>query len=114
MGSKVPGGFSLIPNGGFGPGPPDVTFDAATGIWENSFEAYITTRPQKQYRLDGSKFLDIGTMNHELKFGFGYRNTPVKSFSGWPGQSHGYYVYNNFGPADCAAFGAPADCLDAG
>ena len=36
-------------------------------------------RPQKQYRLDGSKFLDVGRINNELKFGFGYRDTPVGS-----------------------------------
>src|SRR4051794_12979756 len=77
MWSKVSGGFSLIPNGGIG---TDVTpFLDTSLVWHNSFLFYITDRPQKQYRLDGSKFFDIGTMNHELKFGFGYRKTPVTS-----------------------------------
>jgi hypothetical protein len=30
-------------------------------------------------------------MNHELKFGFGYRDTPVSSSSGWPGPVQGYF-----------------------
>lgn len=82
--SKVDGGFSLIPNGGIGPTAP-VPYRDINNVWHNSFLFYITERPQKQGRIDGSKFFDIGTMNHELKFGFGYRDTPVTSLSGWPG-----------------------------
>src|SRR5436305_1254309 len=71
MWSKVSGGFSLIPNGGFNStvqvvrGTPGGPFDTVN---HNSYQEYITDRPQKQYRLDGSKFVDVGTMNHELKF----------------------------------------------
>ena len=91
MWSKVSGGFSLIPNGGFG---TDVApFLDLSNVWHNSFLFYITQRPQKQYRLDGSKFFDVGTMNHELKFGFGYRKTPVASQSGWGGPSQGFVRY---------------------
>ena len=77
MWSKVSGGFGLFANGGSGPSAPSTVLDAATGAWSQNFVTYTTDRPQKQYRVDGSKFFDIGTMNHELKFGFGYRDTPV-------------------------------------
>jgi hypothetical protein len=91
MWSKVTGGFGLVPNGGRGP-DTNIVWDTRPGnnIWHNSFETYLTNRPQKQYRLDGSKFLDIGTMNHELKFGFGYRDTPVSSLCTWSGSTNGY------------------------
>ncbi len=88
--SKVDGGFSLIPNGGIGPTAP-VPYRDINNVRYGSFLFYKTERPQKQYRLDGSKFLDFGAMNHELKFGFGYRQTPVASSSGWPGPVQGYF-----------------------
>jgi hypothetical protein len=108
MASRIkPGGFSLSPNGGF-----DVNaYKDADTVWHNSFNFYTTNRPQKQYRLDGSKFLDIGSMNHELKFGFGYRSTPVTSQSGWPGSTKGYWDASAFAAADCAKEGLPANCM---
>src|SRR3954453_4013795 len=103
MWSKVSGGFSLIPNGGTG---TDVTpFLDQSLVWHNSFLFYITDRPQKQYRLDGSKFFDIGTMNHELKFGFGYRKTPVTSLSGWGGPEQGFVRY--LGQGSCTSRNVP-------
>jgi hypothetical protein len=92
MWSKVSGGFSLIPNGGISDTIAPIFLDSDF-VWHSSFLYYITQRPQKQYRLDGSKFFDIGTMNHELKFGFGYRKTPVASISGWGGPQNGYTRY---------------------
>ncbi|MEK6373961.1 MAG: carboxypeptidase regulatory-like domain-containing protein [Acidobacteriota bacterium] len=91
MWSKVSGGFGLVPNGGSGPGV-NIVWDTRPGsnIWHGSFLTYLTDRPQKQYRLDGSKFFDAGTMNHELKFGFGYRDTPVNSLTTWSGTTNGY------------------------
>jgi Carboxypeptidase regulatory-like domain/TonB-dependent Receptor Plug Domain len=91
MWSKVTGGFGLAPNGGSGP-DVNIIWDTRPGnnIWHNSFLTYLTDRPQKQYRLDGSKFFDLGNMNHELKFGFGYRDTPVSSISTWSGTTNGY------------------------
>ena len=79
MWSKISGGFGLFPNGGF-TSAQNVVLDTA-GVFHNSFLQFDTVRPQKQERLDGSKFFDIGSMNHELKFGFGYRSTPVASFT---------------------------------
>lgn len=101
MWSKISGGFALAPNGGF-TSAQNVVLDIG-GVWHNSFLLYQSERPQKQYRVDGSKFFDMGSMNHELKFGFGYRNTPVTSFSGWPGQSKGFFRERS--AAYCAARG---------
>jgi hypothetical protein len=109
MWSKVKGGFGLHANGGSGEGAPSAWRDAA-GVAQDNWETYDTLRPQKQYRLDGSKFFDLGRVNNELKFGFGYRNTPVHSTSGWPGPSHGWWRYDNVTPAICATQGLPANC----
>src|SRR5260221_9634591 len=102
MWSKITGGFALTPNGGVG-ASSNVTQDVATGIWGGSFLNYFTVRPQKQYGIDGSKFFDIGSMNHELKFGFGYRKTPVASSTTWPGAAEGYMRLRS--NAYCAARG---------
>src|SRR5262245_10657753 len=90
MWSKVSGGFSLIPNGGIGPSAP-TSYRDLQNVWHKTRLFYITERPQKQYRADGSKFFDVGNMNHELKFGFGYRSTPIASQSGYPGPVQGYF-----------------------
>jgi hypothetical protein len=113
MWSKVDGGFGLFANGGQGESAPSRWVDK-DGVNHDNFFTYQTVRPQKQYRIDGSKFLDIGKMNHELKFGFGYRHTPVHSTSGLPGPSHGFLSYSVTGTAAnanlCANQGLPAGC----
>ncbi|MFP5245471.1 MAG: hypothetical protein ACLGH0_02165, partial [Thermoanaerobaculia bacterium] len=81
----------------------------ADNVWHNTFLFYFTDRPQKQYRADASKFFDIGEMNHELKFGFGYRETPVSSSSGFPGESQGYMRFRTAGA--CAARNLDAGCV---
>lgn len=88
--SAVQGGFHLVGDAGQGcdtvactTSGPGTWLDANTGVWHRNFVAYESVRPQSQARLDGSKFFDIGTMNHELKFGFGYRHAGVSSLSAW-------------------------------
>ena len=49
-------------------------------------------------------------MNHELKFGFGYRDTPVHSSSIWPGPAAGFWELNSVAASDCTAAGLPANC----
>jgi hypothetical protein len=109
MWSKITGGFGLFANGGFGESAPSSWRDS-TQVWHDNFSTYETVRPQKQYRLDGSKFFDMGSMNHELKFGFGYRNTPVDSSTVWPGASHGHWDFANTTGSVCANQGLPAGC----
>jgi len=94
--SEVQGGFHLVAAGPNG----CLTFDCATalpvsyldaagdGAWHRSFSSYQSVRPQAQARLDGSKFFDTGMINHELKFGFGYRHAGVQSLSTWPGSQY--------------------------
>ncbi|MGN6184860.1 MAG: carboxypeptidase regulatory-like domain-containing protein [Thermoanaerobaculia bacterium] len=108
MWSKVKGGFGLYGNGGAGDSAPSMWFDSGNVAHDNYY-TYITDRPQKQYRIDGSYFTDIAGTNHELKFGYGYRDTPVDSASIYPGPSSGYWDYS-FGQGLCTTNGLPADC----
>ncbi len=107
MASKVSGGFRLDPNGGLGSDAPTAWRGSDT-VWHGNFAFYNTDRPQKQYRLDGSKFFDMGSLNHELKFGFGYRKTPVSSSSGWPGATEGYWRFRT--NSYCSARGLASGC----
>src|SRR5260370_4268353 len=110
MASKVSGGFRLDPNGGLGLSAPTAWRGPDT-VWHDNFAFYNTDRPQRQYRLDGSKFFDMGNLNHELKFGFGYRKTPVASSSGWPGPTAGYWRFRS--ASYCAARNLAAGCAQA-
>ena len=104
MYSKTNGGFQLVPNSGknctsfeciSAADVHNATLDAATGIWGDSFYYAFIKRPQTQYRADGSTFFETGTLNHELKFGAGFREVKQQTQSGWPGGQ--YYVYGGGG-----------------
>jgi Carboxypeptidase regulatory-like domain len=76
MYSKVNGGFELAPQGG------DRFFFRDTGLrWHGSFFHFQIERPQEQFKLDGSGFLTTGSVNHELRFGAGYREAEQSSLS---------------------------------
>lgn len=111
MWSKVEGGFGLFGNGGTGSAAPSFWQNAA-GVFQDNYFTYQTVRPQKQYRLDGSKFIGLLGRDHELKFGFGYRDTPVSSASIYPGPASGYMTFSSstVSAASCAAQGLPANC----
>ncbi|HXG57525.1 MAG TPA: carboxypeptidase regulatory-like domain-containing protein [Thermoanaerobaculia bacterium] len=111
MWSKVDGGFGLFANGGEGSSAPSA-WRNKDGVWNNSYLTYQTERPQKQYRADGSTFLSFGNMNHELKFGYGYRHTPVHSTSTWPGPAFGYWDYATTGNSTtiCPNQSLPSNC----
>jgi hypothetical protein len=83
LGAKTIGGFAFQPEGGFGVGP---SFRDASGINHNTYYQYLTNRPQKNARADMSDFFHTGALDHELKFGFGYRDAPVSSKTTWPGE----------------------------
>jgi len=87
MYSKVNGGFSLIPEGGFDLGPQQVDslYDISTGIWHNTYLGQTIVRPQTQYKADSSLFFNTGTLAHELKFGAGYRQAETTTLTRWPG-----------------------------
>jgi hypothetical protein len=109
--SKVQGGFQLIADNGKGcttfacgvdslPAYRDKTV-GGDGAWHRSYETVDSLRPQKQTRLDGSAFVNTGSLSHELKFGFGTRNADVTSHTAWPG---GEFVYN-YGGGCCGPSG---------
>lgn len=92
--SEVQGGFHLIGDAGKGCttaactlAGPVPTQDPA-GVWHRNFVVYESVRPSSQARIDGSKFFDFGTTNHELKFGFGYRRAGVNSLTAWPSNQY--------------------------
>jgi hypothetical protein len=97
--SKVQGGFQLIADNGKGcatyacgiASDPAYRDKVGDGAWHRSYLSVFSLRPQTQYRLDGSAFADTGSLNHELKFGFGYHKATVTSTTAWPG---GEFTYN--------------------
>ena len=119
MYSKTNGGFQLVPNSGKNCTSLDcitatdvhnAVIDVATGIWSNTFAYAFIKRPQTQYRADGSTFFETGSLNHELKFGAGYREVKQQTQSGWP---HDQYFgdYTRLGAPNCCGvlFSRPAN-----
>ena len=108
MWSRVQGGFGLYGNSGQGPEAPSRWIDAA-GVNHGNFYTYITERPQKQYRADGSFFTDIAGVSNEFRFGYGFRDTPVSSASIYPGPAFGYWDQSP-GAALCTNNGLSSNC----
>ncbi|MEI6669629.1 MAG: TonB-dependent receptor [Acidobacteriota bacterium] len=84
--SRMPSGFQLQPQGGM---DKNVYYDDS-GVWHGSIANYVSDRPQKTAMADGSYFKG----NHELKFGFSWRQVTVNSTSQWPTGSVGYPGYS--------------------
>jgi hypothetical protein len=110
--SKTNGGFQLVPNSGKnctdfecinGSDVHNAVNDAATGVWANSFYYTFNKRPQEQFRADGSAFFETGTLNHELKFGAGFREVKQQSQSGWA-KDQIFWDYTNI-PGEPSGFG---------
>ncbi|HEY3202977.1 MAG TPA: carboxypeptidase regulatory-like domain-containing protein [Thermoanaerobaculia bacterium] len=97
--SSVSSGFSLLPQGGT---DYNALFIDENGVFQGSYLAYETVRPQHQVNATGSTFFSTGGVGHELKFGFNYRTTDIASNSAWPGNG-------NFG--DLADFSSPVAIL---
>jgi len=55
------------------------------GVWHNSFLFEQIKRPQNQEKADASTFFNTGSLSHELKYGFSYRQTESVTSAGWPG-----------------------------
>ena len=93
MYSKVNGGFQLQPDSGANCKDLDCVlqnatkapvFSASEQSWRNTIYSAQGERPQTQYRLDGSSFFNTGAINHELKFGFGYRAAGAEGLTTYP------------------------------
>ena len=75
-GAYVDAGFLLAPAGGLG---TDYYIDDG-GVAHNSYYQYQSARPQHYAGGDASYFVG----SHELKFGAGWRKTPVQTQQIWP------------------------------
>ena len=53
--------------------------------YHNNYRYYWAKDPQKQANGQVSKFFNTGSLNHELKFSFNYRQQIADSATGWPG-----------------------------
>jgi len=67
------------------------------GTYFNNYRYYFAKDPQKQYNVGASKFFNTGSLNHELKFGFNYRQQIADSATGWPGDQNlgSEYAYSS-------------------
>jgi hypothetical protein len=80
--SHVVSPFAFVPsNAANGYHQPYIDAD---GVYHRGYFVYSTVRPQNSARADGSYFFNMGHLNHELKFGFGYRRAPVTSITTYP------------------------------
>ena len=85
LAARVDGGFGLAPRGTTG----QIGIDLSTGIWDNTtFIDYSTRRPVRQYEIKGNTFLSSSSIDHELSYGFQYKEATVNSKTtyGPPGQ----------------------------
>jgi hypothetical protein len=67
------------------------------GTFYNNYRYYWAKDPQRQANLTASKFFNTGTLNHELKFSFNYRQQIADSATGWPGDQNltSEYLYSS-------------------
>ncbi|MFY9550997.1 MAG: TonB-dependent receptor [Thermoanaerobaculia bacterium] len=67
------------------------------GTYYNNYRYYWAKDPQKQANLTASKFFNTGSLNHELKFSFNYRQQIADSATGWPGDQNlgSEYAYSS-------------------
>ena len=82
--NSMSSGFALAPEGG-GLTPSTNVYSDAASVYHRSYLNQSFNRPQHQVTANISSFLNTGSLSHELKFGFGYRNAPIQSSSIWPG-----------------------------
>ena len=67
------------------------------GTYFNNYAYYWAKDPQKQANLSMSKFFNTGSVNHEVKFSFNYRQQIADSATGWPGSQNvgSEYAYSS-------------------
>src|SRR5262249_2637314 len=66
-------------------GDPSPHTNHRNGTWSNNYPYYWAKDPQRQANLTMSKFFNTGSLNHELKFSFNYRQQIADSATGYPG-----------------------------
>ena len=102
------GGFQLAPQAGLA---VNNVYRDANQVWHNSYYLYVTHRPQHQAGANGSFFFNTGSLGHELKYGFSYRNTPVESATIWPGNGNYVRINPNNDNRDEVRFTRQADSI---
>lgn len=75
-------GFTLTPRGGL---DQSFTIDYAAGQSLGSYIDYTAVRPQWHFNLNGNYFFEGTGGNHQLKFGFGYRDYTTTSITHYGG-----------------------------
>ncbi|HEX7421517.1 MAG TPA: hypothetical protein VF505_16625, partial [Thermoanaerobaculia bacterium] len=64
--------------------------------WHRTYRFFHQNVPQTNARVDGSDFVKTGNISHELKFGFGYRDTPVQSATVYAGSGNFGNFYDGY------------------
>jgi hypothetical protein len=102
--AQIASGYKLDPIGGrtsdsywIDPGiAGDPPWENVPGGFQRTYKYFEQDVPQKNARIDGSSFVNAAGMGHELKFGFGYRDTPVESITVWPGNGNFGNFYDGY------------------
>jgi hypothetical protein len=102
--AQIDSGYKLDPIGGRDVDAywvsPDIAgtspWENIPGGWQRTYSYYEQKVPQKNARLDGSFHANLGSLDHELKFGFGYRDTPVESITVWSGNGNFANFYDGY------------------
>jgi Carboxypeptidase regulatory-like domain/TonB-dependent Receptor Plug Domain len=89
--SSLDDDFTLMPRGGL----EEQAVADADGVWHNSYQFYRSRSSQRQAGLTASSFFHTGSLNHELRFGFGYKRAISDSLSSWPGDGLFGLEYSN-------------------
>ena len=89
-------GFGLIARGD---ATKSYTYDGSTGTAIGTYINFKSVRPQKTANLDGNYFRAGMGGNHELKFGFSYRDVMTNSSTHYNGNGLVGQVYNGPGTA---------------
>jgi hypothetical protein len=87
--SHIKNGYELDPVGGRN---TTAYYNHDGAIPNGSYKFFSQNVPQDAAHIDGSNFFHAAGWDHELKYGFGYRNTPVQSITSWPGNG----TFGNF------------------
>ncbi len=88
-------GFFLEPQGGR---DVQASFDLGTRVWGNSYFFYDTDRPLKNARLDGNSYIAGANVDHEIKYGYSFRDAGTASIWGMAGGA--IAVFSEGAPAE--------------
>ncbi|HET7436188.1 MAG TPA: TonB-dependent receptor [Thermoanaerobaculia bacterium] len=90
--ATIRNGYTLTPVGGR---DVDAWWDSDNG-WHRTYNYFEQDAPQKNTHVEASSYVKLGALNHELKYGFDYRDTPVRSETVWPGNGNFGNFYDDY------------------